>query len=412
MPSLNLSSNAFISKHLQFIKHFLPIDNEDIDTLNIKIGFALTCLYMWIIQTIYCGIIGLYNISIICFSSGLIYLSLMYFLKFKVISNITFSRFITLINILNLHLCYLNAGAYINPTVVWLMAIPVVSIILTGLKEGIFWSFISSMTTIGLMEAYRHFNWSFNDWSTQHTYEVGQSNMFTGPLLFYIMFGFFYFSRDKLQKKIQNQSEKIKEVAFEKEKLLNVIFHDLGRNTSLLSGYLELTEQGTLSKEALVKLYRHTEEIKNILKNAKNLDTHNIVKELTDVNLYDVWLSLKEIYDSKLSQKKLEFMFQGSKTTSCLARRTHLQSHILSNLISNAIKFSFPNNEIIFNVEDNRVLIINTGIPFTETQKLGTSDEKGNGLGLEIVKDFCHKNNYIFSINTVNDQTTAMVSLS
>lgn len=411
MSSLSISSNFLIKKHLQLIDFFLPQSSEDLDNLNIKIGFTLTCLYMWSIQTVYCGIVGIYAPSIICFLSTLVYLFVLILLKQTYISTIFFSRLIISISILNLHLCYIYAGAYTNPTIVWLMGIPVVAIILTGLKEGAVWSFFSSVITITLMELYHEFNWSLNTWSKLHTYEVGQSNMFTGPLLFYIMFGFFYYSRIQLHKKIQEQAKKIKEVAIEKDKLLNVIFHDLGRNTSLLSGYLELTEKGNLTKEAQAKLYRHAEEIKSILKNAKNLDTHRIVKELEEVNIYDTWLALREIYENKLSNKKLDFVYEGSKSISLFTRKTHLQSHILSNLVSNAIKFSHLNNQIIFNATRNEIKITNIGIPFSNSQKLGTNKEVGNGIGLEIVRDFCQKNNFNFYIESENGLTTAKITL-
>lgn len=408
MSTLAIPFGHLVKIHLNFIDYFLNY-NKSKDDLSLKIGFSITCLYMWLVQAIYCGLIGLTNVSIICFASSLVYLMLMYMLKKKIMSKILFSRGIILISILNLHLCYLNAGAYLNPTIVWLMAIPVCAVTLTGLKEGALWSLLSSAMTIILMEIYHQMGWTYNEWSKQHIYEVGQSNMFTGPLLFYIMFGFFYFSRNKYQQKIAIQTEMLQKVATEKEKLLNVIFHDLGRNTSLLSGYLEMSEQKNLTKQEKAKVFRHTEEIKEILKNAKDLDTHRIINTNETLRLYEIYQNLNKLYEEQLNSKRLQFEFVGDNTKTIHGNKSHIQSHILGNLLSNAIKFSYEDTTIKLQVEDSSISLLNKGLPFSPNQRIGTNGETGSGIGLEIVKDYCLKNNLEFSISTSDNETISKI---
>lgn len=411
MRPIRLSSNLLIRKHLKLIRFFLD-GNPLEESLSVKVGFSLTCLYMWFIQTFYCFGIGLGNTSLVCGTAALLYLLLMFLLKARRLGNMGFSRWIVFISILNLNLCYLDAGAGINPTIVWFMAIPVVSIILTGLFEGMLWSLFASFLSIFLMEVTRQMAWETNSWSMEQMYDVGQSNLFTGPLLFYLMFGFFYFSRDKMQEKIQKQAMQIEEVALEKEKLLNVIFHDLGRNTALLSGYLELTEHEPLTKEDRAKLFRYAEEIKGVLKNAKNLDTHRISEEVKEIRLKEIFRALKCIYEKRLQSKGLGFHYIGDSESKVFARVSHLQSHILSNLVSNAIKFSHADGDIFFEANDKSISIKNTGIVFSEAQKRGTRNEEGSGIGLEIVRDYCLRNDYRLAHTSKEEETTATVYLN
>ena len=77
---------------------------------------------------------------------------------------------------------------------------------------------------------------------------------------------------------------------------------------------------------------------------------------------------------------------------------------VIRNLIVNAIKFSYPKGVIIISARSSREMIrltvkdSGTGISRTNLSKLfkvsetfsipGTSDEKGTGLGLILVKEF------------------------
>jgi two-component system sensor histidine kinase/response regulator len=81
---------------------------------------------------------------------------------------------------------------------------------------------------------------------------------------------------------------------------------------------------------------------------------------------------------------------------------------ILRNLISNAIKFSFKDSSINISAETDEHFVIihvaDTGIGMREEDlaqlfsgknysRMGTSNEKGSGLGLTLCKEFLQKNN-------------------
>ncbi len=388
------SNFKLVSLHLKLIDYFIG-DSSD-EFIKIKIGFSLTCLYMWLIQVVYCGIVGLPNVSIICSIASTLYLITLYILKKSLISTTIFSRLMILTSIIALHLCYLNAGAYLNPTIIWLMTIPVFAITLSGLKEGAVWSIFSSVLSIVLMEVYHQSNWTFNEWSTKHIYDVGQSNLFNGPLLFFLMFGFYYYSRNKLQRDLE-------EVTHEKNRLLNILFHDIGRNTNLLANYMELSAQEKPLTGHLKRSYELADEIRQIIINSQQLNEYQYQTDAKSIDIQTLYIDTREKYEYDLKRKGIHLKPQIANGLKIKANPSQFQSHIIDNLISNAIKFSNSNSEIIFKADRYKnktsIHIIDNGIGHNDGElREGTAGEKGSGKGLSIVNQFAKLNNLEFSI--------------
>jgi signal transduction histidine kinase len=98
---------------------------------------------------------------------------------------------------------------------------------------------------------------------------------------------------------------------------------------------------------------------------------------------------------------------------------------IIRNAIGNAIKFSHPNSVIRFYLKDmgnNMELnLVDTGVGMTEEQidqilnkntlktTIGTTGEKGIGLGLKMVKEFIEKNSGSFKIESVKNVGTSLI---
>ena len=71
---------------------------------------------------------------------------------------------------------------------------------------------------------------------------------------------------------------------------------------------------------------------------------------------------------------------------------------ILRNIISNAVKFTYPGGSVCIEVNENLISVIDTGIGITQNNlsclmegkewihTIGTSGESGTGLGLSIVR--------------------------
>jgi len=203
----------------------------------------------------------------------------------------------------------------------------------------------------------------------------------------------------------------------EKEKLLTLLFHDLGRNISLLSGYIDINKKEPDDTSSKEKIYSLTEELKTILKTTSVLDLNrNDALVVEELRLFSLYTSLKLLFEKEFQNKALEFIFEGDRELSIKAVRSHLYHHILGNIISNAIKFSNKGSSISFKVAKTKnelsLKITNHGMKFEDSPTLGTDGESGNGQGLKIVKEFAQKNNFAFSIYSEKELTIATLKRS
>lgn len=100
-----------------------------------------------------------------------------------------------------------------------------------------------------------------------------------------------------------------------------------------------------------------------------------------------------------------------------------LLDRILENIISNAIKYNTPNGNIIFewNVKSNSLLIKDEGIGISKEQlpylfnrfyradNSRSSEIKGNGLGLSIVKKLCELQHINISVESTENKETCFI---
>ena len=355
--------------------------------------------------------------ALICLTCLVLKMFNLIFYKYKLIDFEKVKRLTSLVVIFGINACYLNGNGFVNPTLVWLPAIPVFVITLYGVKDGAWWSLSSVALSILIFEYSYRIGHNINEYNDELTYITMQSNLFTAPLLLYMMFGFYSYNRVQLQERIQEQAAQLELEKKEKEKLLTLLFHDLGRNISLLSGYIDINkkEPGNISSKE--KIYSLTEELKTILKTTSELDLNrNDVSVVEELRLFDIYTGLKLQFENEFQKKSLEFIFEGDRELSIKAVKSHLHHHILGNIISNAIKFSHKNGVISFKVKKTMnevtLMITNRGIHYEEQVRLGTEGEPGNGQGLKIVKEFAQKNNLNFSMCTDDNMTFATLKKS
>ena len=106
------------------------------------------------------------------------------------------------------------------------------------------------------------------------------------------------------------------------------------------------------------------------------------------------------------------------------ADRNHLLL-ILRNIVNNAIKYTRPGDEISVTVNgengQTKIMIDDTGIGMDEDTReklfsldgtishVGTSGERGTGLGLVLVKNFVGRNNGSLSVSSKKDEGTRFV---
>ncbi len=196
-----------------------------------------------------------------------------------------------------------------------------------------------------------------------------------------------------------------------KDRMFSVISHDMRAPLASLSGLLELFNQSELTAQE--KEY-FLEEVKNQLGASMNLLDNllqwsmlqfqgNSQPEFASINLYEEVESLLPVIHGQAKRKRIRILNKIPPKLSVMVDRNHLQL-ILRNLISNALKFSHFDSEVILfaerldtqirlNVSDKGVGmppdVLNSLFKLnTYHTTFGTGGEKGAGLGLSLCLDY------------------------
>jgi signal transduction histidine kinase len=125
------------------------------------------------------------------------------------------------------------------------------------------------------------------------------------------------------------------------------------------------------------------------------------------VNMHDVVEEKITLHGTFIKNKKIKVLNRIKAEDHALVDKTHIKI-IIQNLLSNAIKFSYPEGIITIKsqIVDKmiKVSVVDNGKGISEEQinnlfeiqyatTTGTAGEKGNGLGLHLVKLLVEKNN-------------------
>ena len=221
--------------------------------------------------------------------------------------------------------------------------------------------------------------------------------------------------RKVAEEKLKSKNAELQKINNEKDKFFSIIAHDLKSPFNSIMGFSEL-----LVEELIEKNYDNIEEYADIiLKSSQaslNLLTNLMVwaqsqtgrmifsPELLD--LYDLIDGIVAQFENTALQKMIIISKSYSPGMKVYADKEMI-STVLRNLISNAIKFTYPNGKIEIAAEKGhdgiKLIVIDNGkgIPTQVLHKLfkidgnvtsrGTNNETGTGLGLILCKEFVEK---------------------
>ena len=215
-----------------------------------------------------------------------------------------------------------------------------------------------------------------------------------------------------LNQELSRSENLLREANFTKDKFFSIIAHDLRNplhaikfnidflnrdysrmNQDYLAELLKNTANATNHLHELLEnlLLWSSSQSKKINYNPKFVNIHNIVSEI--VNLYQ----------QNLSKKKISPKIEINKDFEVFGDENMLKT-ILRNLFSNSVKFTPNNGSITFknndSLDETIISVIDTGVGMDENQindllknntsktSLGTSNEKGTGLGILLCLEF------------------------
>ena len=221
----------------------------------------------------------------------------------------------------------------------------------------------------------------------------------------------------ELNKKLIQSEGKLTEMNENKDRFFSIISHDLRSPFTSLLGFSEYMAKysddfsGEELKEYATHMYQATKNILNLLENLlqwSRVQTGRIEFIPENLDMKEIIIGAVDLYQGNAINKQIELITEVDEYSIAFADKNMIET-VVRNLISNAIKFSNPNDKIYIRskVKEEKIFVEveDTGIGISESKlkKLfrinesfttdGTSKERGSGLGLILCKEFVEKNN-------------------
>jgi len=218
---------------------------------------------------------------------------------------------------------------------------------------------------------------------------------------------------EKILEKISTLELKISKLEEEvqlKNQCLTLIAHDFSGVSRNFQWILNSLMDGDISFEIFKSLYPEIRN--NILTNNKTIEStiawvssqHQSFKiHPVEIRLFELFSSIKNFVKVDLKSKNIKLSFKGNENLKI--RTDHvLLTFVLKSIIENAVKYSYHNSGVVFDVKQTEnenisfiiadlgmgmnkqvidALFTMTGSPYT-----GTDKELGAGLSLVIANDF------------------------
>lgn len=216
-----------------------------------------------------------------------------------------------------------------------------------------------------------------------------------------------------------------------KEQLFSTIFHDLRSPlsnivsfTDLLQDALntndkeEIDEYSNIISDSAKQALKITEELMEFIRAKRNTEDH-----VKDIELYNLINNVVQEFKDQTEDKKIAIKNDVPENV-ILKTNKHILLIALRNFLSNAIKYTGEQGEvnIYYSGQDIVISDTGTGIPQekleslfsgTNSPSLGTSNEQGSGIGLQLVKELLDKINVNLKIDSeVNKGTTVRLQLA
>ena len=235
--------------------------------------------------------------------------------------------------------------------------------------------------------------------------------------------------------KLAKTEKKLKELLEYKNKFNSIISHDLRSPIASTINVMDIILNDKKQLEKLDDFYVELlEDVKHEMSRLleyndrlyhwSNLELGNFKLDIKDVSLEHI---LKSAYKTALiaCEKKGINLHFNIESDAIIKVDEVLILQVLNNLLSNAIKFTPEGKDIFIKgyTKDKGVVIEikDTGVGMPKelkenlfnktniTSTLGTSGEKGTGLGLDIVKKILSAHNFNINVESENDNGTSFL---
>ncbi len=209
------------------------------------------------------------------------------------------------------------------------------------------------------------------------------------------------------------------------ENIHSIIFHDLANSLNGVAGFSTVLQDSLRNRDCGDDIKKYSDFL---LKSAQN--SVNITKTLLtwkkakrDLNINKEKIDLRANIDDVLEEFQFNLKEKNIKTNISIPENVSISIDksvfkiAMRNFISNAVKYTNTSGNIFLEYEDSMLIIRDDGIGMSEktlsqlfkssiTPSQGTSKEKGNGIGLLLVKELLDHSGIKLKVDSALNQGT------
>ena len=216
--------------------------------------------------------------------------------------------------------------------------------------------------------------------------------------------------------KIRSQREDLMRLNRDKDMLFSIISHDIKSPLNSLRGFSHLLVQhiDSLSHEEIRNMGKQVDQsLEKLNELLDNLLTWSVSQRGSDrlraerINVNELVEKNLELYKLTAAEKKIDCILKADREFFARADYNSIYT-VLRNLLSNSLKFSYPNSQVVIRLwEENKMIFIavkDEGLGMSDDirrrlfdigakkTQVGTLNEKGSGLGLALCRQLVEEN--------------------
>jgi signal transduction histidine kinase len=219
-------------------------------------------------------------------------------------------------------------------------------------------------------------------------------------------------AKDTLLRMMTAERDRVERSMRDKQRLLTVVSHDIANALTVLQGEILLARrarQPDLGRPTLDRMDYACANIGEIIGSVRMMEAvEQGLMEFSPrpVDLQAVFKNAEVLFSERLAKRhlRIEFPELSGDNRFVMADPKILANHVFNNLISNAIKFSYPDSTIVVTVhrqgDSTTIRVADRGIGMppelvaslfdldAKTMRPGTDGEPGTGFGMRTVKSF------------------------
>lgn len=197
----------------------------------------------------------------------------------------------------------------------------------------------------------------------------------------------------------------IQQVSNERKELLHILCHDLANPLNAVITVLNLMrsfQDFEKMRELLLSSAQNGLELIDLVRAMRSLEEHKL--QMTSLNLAHMVAESVQLLDKRFKDKFITVNIEINETCQVYVERISFINSVLNNLLTNAVKFSYPHSTIKIHAQQTlrgvELCIHDKGIGMPTslvhdlfdmskaTSRLGTQEERGTGFGMPLVKKF------------------------